>query len=178
MKKATTVKLGLGVIGAGIIGYGLYSMKKDTEKLFNAPGNFLDGLLGSDGILGGGGLPIDEAKEYLREAGSTTKSSFIDGLTDGLSMSLGLGLPPSALNTNLGKTGTKEYKAPDSIFETSKEPVTMSTIKKSLDLSIPMAGASPGTKYTEKTSSGNTANGYVDSTGRVYTPTETIKAKW
>ena len=115
----------------------------------------------------------------------------------------------------------KEYEAPDTIFELSKEPVTMPKIretldvnvpskyidsvktgssntgnlpivpsnsnkpigtifdvKKSLDVNVPMAGASTGTKYTEKTSSGSSSSSYTDSTGRVYTPTNTIKAKW
>jgi hypothetical protein len=214
MKATTTAKIGLGVIGVGIIGYGLYSMKKDTEKLFNAPGNFIDGLFGSDSVLGGSGLPD---AEVIREAGSTAKSSFIDGLVDGLSISLGLGLPPSAASPNLEKSGNlpmgtnvaeikthqqavslglglaplavntqSDFKKSSDIYfpmleagPGTKYTDTILDVKKSLDLNIPMAGASPVTKYTEKTSSSSSSsNGYTDSTGRVYTPTNVIKAKW
>lgn len=186
MKKTTTVKLGLGAIGVGIIGYGLYSMKKDTEKLFNAPGNFIDGLFGPDSVLGGSGLPD---AEVISKAGSTAKSSFIDGLVDGLSISLGLGLPPSALNpnektvnlpmgTNVAEIKTRQQAVSLGLGLAPLAVNTQSDFKKSPDIYFPVLEASPGTKYTEKTSSGNTAKGYTDSTGREYTPTNVIKAKW
>ena len=73
--KKDTVKIGLGAIGVGIIGYGLYSIKKDTERLFNAPGSFLDGLFGS---LGGSGLPGAETQPA--NSGDTTKKFLEDAV--------------------------------------------------------------------------------------------------
>ena len=67
---------------------------------------------------------------------------------------------------NLPIVPSSSIKSGDTIFD----------VKKSLDVSVPMTGASPATKYTEKASSSSSS--YTDSTGRTYTPTNTIKAKW
>lgn len=253
--KKNTVKIGLGAIGVGIIGYGLYSMKKDTEKLFNAPGSFLDGLFGPDGILGGSGLPgtetepvnsgnttkkfLDDTLEYITKPEERVKaknaeiyaenpdqttrtqygtagplSGFTDLVTKGpigilgnVIADIGSSINPmpddlKATQTKYasGNFGVEDIAGQDSLYrklfikesspsgssKTGSLPIvpassiksddTILDVKKSLDLNIPMTGASPVTKYTEKAS--NSSSSYTDSTGRVYTPTSVIKAKW
>lgn len=291
MKKSDTAKIGLAAIGVGIIGYGLYSMKKDTERIFNDPGSFLAGLFGGLGeSIGGSGRTGTEADSgsstksfikdtveyitkpeeivksknteiYAENPDPTTKTQYgtagpLAGFTDVVTKGpigvignvisdLGAMINPMPDDLKVAQTKyasgdfgvedvagkdslyrklfikEKEYEAPDSLFETSKEIVTMSTIretldvnvpskyvdnvksgssktgnltitpvsginptdtifdvKKSLDVNIPMTGASTGTKYTEKSSSSSSSKSYTDSTGRTYTPTSTVKAKW
>ena len=278
MKAADKAKLGLGVIGAGIIGYGLYSMKKDTENILNAPRNFLDGLFGGES-LGGSGLPgtetdanksgsstkrfLEDAVEYITKPEEIVKaknveiysenpdpttrtqygtagplSGFTDLVTKGpigilgnVIADIGSSINPmpddlKATQTKYasGNFGVEDSAGQDSLYrklfikesktdnfqmgtnvaeiKTHQQAVslglglaplavnTQSDFKKSSDIYFPVLEASPatkytektkastGTKYTEKTSSGSSSSSYTDSTGRVYTPTSVIKAKW
>lgn len=245
MKKSDTVKIGLGAAAVGIVGYGLYSMKKDTEKLFNGPKSFLDGLFGPDGLLGGSGLPGDETQPV--NSGSSAKKPTIlpdlNGLATKLNplssenldnfynksgeaaigtaswswdkytgllksdplygMKLGVSLLPGGsvavgISNKMGglfdspqsktdnfQMGTdvskiKSHRQADSLG-LGMAPLAVNIdadFKKSSDIYFPALEAGPTTKYTEKTSSGSSSKSYTDSTGRVYTPTNVIKAKW
>ena len=255
--KKNSIKIGLGAIGVGIIGYGLYSMKKDTERLFNAPGSFLDGLFG--GIsLGGSGLPGAETQPVIRDTleyitkpeerviaknaeiyaynpDQTTKTQYgtagpLAGFTDFVTKGpigvignviadIGSSINPmpddlKATQTKYasGNFGVEDIAGQDSLYrklfikesktdnfqmgtnvaeiKTYQQAAslglglaplavnTQSDVKKSSDIYFPVLEAGPTTKYTEKASSSSSSKSYTDSTGRTYTPTNTIKAKW
>ena len=171
-----------GLFGGGRLGgSGLPGAETEPVNSGNTIKKFLDDITGPDSLYG---------KLFIKETktGSSQMGTNVDEIkTYQQALSLGLGMAPLAVNTQSDFKKSSDIYFP--VLETSpatkytektsiKPNDTIFDVKKSLDVNVPMAGANPATKYTEKTSSGSSSSSYTDSTGRVYTPTNTIKAKW
>lgn len=145
----------IGVLGNVIADIGA-SINPMPDDLKQAQSKYASGNFGVEDIAGKDSL---YRKLFIKEPSTSKTGSLPMGTnvaeikTHQQAVSLGLGLAPLAVNTQ-------------------------SDFKKSSDIYFPVLEAGPATKYTEKTSSSSPANSYTDSTGRVYTPTNVIKAKW